>query len=126
MAHSARTRLHTRGPGPSHTRSRHFYEEGSRELPPGKPEERWRGFLRGQLLHLVELVLRVVLAPQGTPQTAQAVVRIGLGRVQPDRLAELADGLVGIVLCGEKDAKVEVREPHFRIQCQRASKGRFA
>src|ERR1017187_4055123 len=123
MAHSARTRLHTRRPWPSHPRSRCVYKKCSREPPPGKPDERWRGLLRGQLLHLVELVLRLVLAPQGTPQTAQPVMRIRLGRVDADRLAKMAGRFVGIVLCGENNTQIEVREPHVGIPGQRASKG---
>src|ERR1035441_1797328 len=113
MAHSVRTRLHKRRPGPSHTRSRHVYERGSREPPPGEFEERrWRGFLGGQLLHLVEFVLRVVHAPQGTQKTAQAVVRVGLGRVYADRLAKMAGRFAGIILCGEKNAKIQRSERH--------------
>src|ERR1039457_5484110 len=101
MAHSGRTRWHTRRPWPSHPRSRCVYKKCSRETPPGKPDERWRGLLRGQLLHLVKFVLRVVVAPQGTPQTAQPVMRIRLGRVYADRLAKMAGRLVRIVLCCE-------------------------
>src|ERR1035438_10310140 len=122
MAHSARTRLHTRRPWPAHTRSRGAYKKCSREPPPGKPQERWRRFLGRQLFHLFKFVLRVVVAPQGTPQTAQPVMRIRLGRVYADRLAKMAGRFVGIVLCGENNTQIEVCEPHVGIQGQGASK----
>src|ERR1035441_3944129 len=105
MTHSARTRWHTRQPGPSHPRRRHIYEKGSREPPPGKPEERRRGFRSGQLLHLLEFDLRLRLTAQRTPQTAQAIMSIGLGRVDANRLAELAGRFVESVLCGEKNTQ---------------------
>ena len=52
-------------------------------------------------------------------------MRVGLGRVEPDRLPEMADGLVGILLRGEQDPQVQMSEPDAAIQRQRASQVRF-
>ena len=65
------------------------------------------------------------IAAQRTPQPAQPVMRVRLGRVDPDRLAKMAGRLAGIVLCGEKDTEIQMCEPDVRIQGQRASKVRL-
>ena len=93
--------------------------------PPGKADERrWRLLFR-QALHLLELGLRLLLTAQGAPQPAQTVMSIRLGRVDPDRLAKMVGSLFGIVPCGQKNPKIQVRKPEGLIQSQRAPKVRL-
>src|SRR5579871_5326021 len=92
--------------------------QGSREWPPGKPDEWRRWFLGRQLFHLFELLLRLPLVSYRTPQPAQTVMRIRLGGIDPDGLAQTAGGFAGFVSGGQKDTKIQLSKPGVGIRRQ--------
>src|SRR5437763_12755578 len=88
-----------------------------RTWPPGKLDERSRSFICRHFLYLVEFGLRLLFPALRTPKSGQAVMRVRLGRVEPNRFAKVPGCLVRLVPAGENDPEVQMGEPHVRICC---------
>ena len=85
--------------------------------------QRLRGRLRlRQSLHFGELALSVLRASQRHPHTAEAIVRVGLGGIDPDGFLEMPHSRLPIVACSVDDAEIQMREPQVRIELERLLK----